>query len=322
MEKESDPKLAHQKDAAFMLPIPPRSLGFALLALVAACHVRATPGDVARDNAAQEAGLRAIPKIDVHAHYRTDTPELVPTLAAWNVRAVLVNVTGGDRQIAEKWRDFRALQAAHPDRFFLVTTFDPFRFNEPDFVASTITQLRADIAAGAKGVKVWKDIGMELKDDRGMFVQIDHPRFQPIWDFLAEQHIPVMAHIGEPLAAWQPLNEASPHFGYYTNNPQYHAYSRPEIPRHEEIIAARDRWVARNPRLTIVAMHLASLEYDVDEVGKRLDAYPNLYVETAARINDLAMQPNGLISLNPVVPPVCFDQRQQLLNALLGPHNL
>jgi hypothetical protein len=69
----------------------------------------------------------------------------------------------------------------------------------------------------------------------------------------------------------KPLDEASPHFWYYTNNPQYHAYSHPEIPRHEEIIAARDRWVARNPRLTIVAMHLASLEYDVDEVGKRLD---------------------------------------------------
>jgi predicted TIM-barrel fold metal-dependent hydrolase len=39
-------------------------------------------------------------------------------------------------------------------------------------------------------------------------------------------------------------------------------------------------------------MHLASLEYDVDEVAKRLDAYPNLSVETAARINDLAMQPS------------------------------
>ena len=284
--------MPHQKDAVFMLPILPRSLGFALLLVVAACSVRAAKGDVARANAAQDTGLRAIPKIDVHAHYRTDNPELIAALAEWNVRAVLVNVTGSDRNIAEKWRDFRALQAAHPDRFFLVTTFDPFRFNQPDFVASTIAQLRADIAAGAKGVKVWKDIGMELKDDRGMYVQIDHPRFQPIWDFLAEQHIPVMAHIGEPLAAWQPLNDASPHFWYYTNNPQYHAYAHPEIPRHEVIIAARDRWIARNPKLTIVAMHLASLEYDVDEVGKRLDAYPNLYVETAARINDLAMQPS------------------------------
>jgi predicted TIM-barrel fold metal-dependent hydrolase len=238
------------------------------------------------------ADVRALPKVDVHAHYRTDHPDLVAALEAWNARAVLVNVTGGDRQIAQKWRDFQALRAAHPDRFFLVTTFDPFRFDEPDFVPRVIAQLRADIAAGAKGVKVWKDIGMELKDAEGRHVQIDHPRFQPIWDFLAEQRVPVLAHIAEPLAAWRPLDESSPHFWYYSNNPRYHAYAHPEIPRHEAIIAARDRWLARNPRLVVIAMHLASLEHDVGEVARRLDAYPNLYVETAARINDLATQPS------------------------------
>jgi predicted TIM-barrel fold metal-dependent hydrolase len=258
------------------------------LLLLGACAHQARPG-VARD-------LRAIPKIDVHAHYRTDHPDLVPALEAWNARAVLVNVTGGDHtQIDAKWRDFQALRAAHPDRFFLVATFDPFRVDAPDFAPTVIAQLRSAIAAGAKGVKVWKDIGMEVRDATGRYVQIDDPRFQPIWDFLAEQRVPVLAHIAEPLAAWRPLSEESPHFWYYSNNPQYHAFKHPEIPRHEEIIAARDRWLARNPKLTVIGMHLASLEYDVDEVAKRLDAYPNLYVETAARINDLAMQPSAKV---------------------------
>ena len=262
-----------------------------LLVSLGACTRSAAPSA----SLAPGTDLRAIPKIDVHAHYRTDAPDLVPTLAAWNARAVLVNVTGAERKIDEKWRDMSALRAAHPDRFFQVATFDPFAIDEPDFAARVIERLRAHIAAGAKGVKVWKDIGMEVKDANGRYVQIDDPRFQPIWNFLAAQHIPVMAHIGEPLAAWRPLSDSSPHFWYYSNNPQYHAYSHPEIPRHEEIIAARDRWLARNPRLTVVAMHLASLEYDVAEVAKRLDAYPNLYVETAARINDLAMQPSGKV---------------------------
>jgi predicted TIM-barrel fold metal-dependent hydrolase len=239
--------------------------------------------------------IRAIPKIDVHAHYRTDNPELVSALEAWNARAVLVDVTGADRRIDEKWRDFLALRAAHPGRFYLVATFDPFRLEEPDFIPSTIARLREQIAAGAKGVKVWKDIGMDLKDAQGRYVQIDDPRFQPIWEFLVEQRIPVLAHIAEPLAAWQPLDSLNPHFWYYSNNPRYHAFKHPEIPRHETIIAARDRWLARNPRLTVIAMHLASVEHDVNEVAKRLDAYPNLYVETAARINDLAMQPSEAV---------------------------
>jgi predicted TIM-barrel fold metal-dependent hydrolase len=252
-------------------------------------------GSRARGFGSERVDIRALPKIDVHAHYRTDNPELLAALEAWHARAVLVTVTGADRKIDEKWRDHLALRAAHPERFFLVATFDPFRIDEPDFAATTIGRLRAQIAAGAKGVKVWKDIGMDVKDAQGRYVQIDDPRFQPIWDFLAEQHIPVMAHLAEPLAAWQPLNAESPHFWYYSNNPRYHAYQHPEIPRHETIIAARDRWLARNPRLTVIGMHLGSLEHDVREVAKRLDAYPNFYVETAARINDLAMQPSEAV---------------------------
>src|SRR3954470_21133742 len=100
-----------------------RPTSLALLLSLAACSSRVA----SRESLAPSSDLHAIPKIDVHAHYRTDAPDLVPSLAAWNARAVLVNVTGGDRQIDAKWRDFRALRAAHPDRFFLVATFDPFR---------------------------------------------------------------------------------------------------------------------------------------------------------------------------------------------------
>lgn len=263
------------------------------LALAACAPVSSASSGPAVD--APIADLRSIPKIDLHAHYRTPHPDLVPTLDAWNMRAVLVNVTGSTGQHAQKWRDMRALHAAYPDRFALVTTFDPFRFNEPDFVPRVIEQLRADIAAGARAVKVWKDIGMEVKDGQGRHVQIDHPKFQPIWDFLVEQRIPVLAHIAEPQAAWLPLDQNDPHFWYYSNYPQYHAYQHPEMPRWETIIAARDRWVARNPKLIIIGAHMGSLERDVGEVAKRLDAYPNFHVETAARINDLAMQPSDRV---------------------------
>jgi predicted TIM-barrel fold metal-dependent hydrolase len=238
-----------------------------------------------------EVDIRSIPKVDLHAHYRTAHPELVPALEEWSMRAVLVNVTS-DGEHEQKWSDMRALQAAHPERFVLVTTFDPFRFNEPSFAAGVIERLRADLAEGARAVKVWKNVGLELKDERGGYVQIDHPRFQPIWDFLAGEGVPVLAHIAEPQAAWLPLDEDDPHFWYYSNHPEYHAFQHPEMPRWEVIIAARDRWLARNPNLVVIGAHLGSLERDVAEVAKRLDAYPNFHVETAARMNDLAMQPS------------------------------
>jgi predicted TIM-barrel fold metal-dependent hydrolase len=237
------------------------------------------------------AEIRAIPKIDVHSHYESDDTALVATLASWKLRSVLVNVLT-DGRLVEKGENMLRLAGAHPERFAFVTTFDPAPVDDPQFAARTIERLRSEIARGAKGVKVWKTIGMEIKDAQGRYVQIDDARYQPIWDFLAAQRIPVLAHIGEPQAAWLPLDPNDPHYGYYSTHPEYHAYVHPEIPRWEAIIAARDRWVARNPNLVIIAAHMASLERDVDEVAKRLDRYPNLYVETAARINDLVMQPS------------------------------
>jgi predicted TIM-barrel fold metal-dependent hydrolase len=270
--------------------MPRLSVAAPLVLLLAGCAPGAgapTPGG----SPLSMAEVRAIPKIDVHSHYEHDDTALVPTLESWNLRSVLVNVLSDDR-LEEKGENMRRVEAAHAGRFFLITTFDPTPIDDPRFAARTIERLRGEIARGAKGVKVWKTIGMEVKDAGGNYVQIDDPRFQPIWDFLAGQGIPVLAHIGEPRAAWLPLDTNDPHYGYYSTHPQYHAYVHPEVPRWETIIAARDRWVARNPRLVVIAAHLASLERDVDAVAQRLDAYPNLYVETAARFNDLAMQPS------------------------------
>ena len=253
------------------------------LVLLAAC---ARP----RDTLVPISDIRAIPKIDMHAHYTGEPEKLIPVLEAWNMRAVLIGVMSDTADHPRRWAGMRELHRQHPGRFYLGASFNPFYFNNPDFAEKAIATLQTEIDRGARIVKVWKNIGMGVKDREGNYVQIDHPRFQPIWDFLVQRGIPVIAHIAEPIDAWEPLDPASPHFSYYSGHPEYHAYVHPEIPRHETIIAARDRWIARNPRLVIVGAHIGSLERNVDDVARRLDAYPNFHVETAARINNLGMQ--------------------------------
>jgi predicted TIM-barrel fold metal-dependent hydrolase len=205
------------------------------------------------------------------------------------MRAIVVEVFTDPAR--ERWESMVEHQAMHPERLLLCTSFDASRIEEPDFAETTIAQLRTDLARGAVMVKVWKNVGLVYKDSQGNFIQIDDPRFQPVWDFLTEEGIPVLAHIGEPKAAWLPLDEKNPHYDYYANHPQYHAYNDPTMPRWETIIEARDAWLARNPDLTVIGAHLGSMAYDVDEVAKRLDAYPHFYVETAERFGDMAIQP-------------------------------
>ena len=152
-----------------------------------------------------------------------------------------------------------------------------------------------DFEAGAVACKIWKNFGMEVKDRNGEFIMPDHAMLDPIYDHLASTGRPLLAHIAEPLACWLPLDEASPHYGYYSNNPEWHMFNKPDFPSHQRLIAARDNVLAKHPTLHFIGAHLGSLEFDVDEVAARLDRYPNFAVDISARLGDLVIQNSGKV---------------------------
>jgi predicted TIM-barrel fold metal-dependent hydrolase len=161
-------------------------------------------------------------------------------------------------------------------------SFSLHGFDQPDYVKRTIAKLEDDFERrNAVGVKVWKDLGMMLKDAQGRYVFVD---------YLADRDAVVTMHLGDPKAAWLPLDPKSPHYRYYSNHPEFHWYGRTDVPSHDEIIAHRDALVARYPYVRFVCCHLASLEHDVDEVGAFLQRYPNACVDTAARHTDFTLQ--------------------------------
>lgn len=208
------------------------------------------------------------------------------------MQAVLVDVAKADSTgIDRSWDAYVENSKSNPESFWLCSSLIGVGIDDPDFAKDNIGRLQREIDSGARMVKVWKNFGLVTKDNSGKFIQIDDPRLQPIWDFLKEKEIPVMAHIGEPVQAWRPLDDPmNPHYGYYTEHPEYHAYKFPEIPSYETIIASRDRWIAKNPDLKILCAHFGSMSHDVDMIAERLDKFPNMYVESAARFGDLAGQ--------------------------------
>lgn len=257
-----------------------------LLLLVGACG----EGQSQEEEATGEMSQDQIQKIDFHTHFYYPRDYQVPMLEEWNMQAMIVNVFSGENPSQESWDASLNHHNQHPDRYLLCTSFDASNIGDPNFAENVIEELKRDIADGADMVKVWKNVGMVYQDEDGDYIQVDDPRLEPIWEFLAEQDIPVLSHIGEPRAAWQPLDEESPHYTYYSNHPQYHFYPDPEIPSWEEIMKHRDNWIEENPELTIIGAHMGSMAYDVDEVAQRLDAYSNFYVEPAERFGDLAIQ--------------------------------
>jgi predicted TIM-barrel fold metal-dependent hydrolase len=140
-------------------------------------------------------------------------------------------------------------------------------------------------------VKIWKNIGMELKTPDGRYVMPDDPAFAPIYREIAAENKTLVAHVAEPSSCWEPPNPDSPDYDYYKENPEWYMYLHPDHPRKEVILAARDHLLAENPKLRVVGAHLGSMETDVDEIAKRFDRYPNFAVDTAARMEYLMLAP-------------------------------
>lgn len=234
-------------------------------------------------------------KIDAHLHYYGDHADNIAFLEQLDLKLLNICVS---QDTAGAWRKmadvYDQLHTEFPERYAWVTSFDLPDFSD-DYVDRVIEGLTRDFDAGAIACKVWKNIGMEVKTPDGEFMMVDDPLFDPIWEFLTKEDRTLLMHIGEPLACWQPLSKDSPHDSYYRRNPQWHMYNKPEYPSHGTIMAARDRMVEKNPELRIVGAHLASLEYDVAEMAKRFDRFPNFAVDSSARIKDLAYQASDTV---------------------------
>jgi predicted TIM-barrel fold metal-dependent hydrolase len=219
--------------------------------------------------AVPSAGLAAPPpafeeilKIDVHSHIFEDVPEVVEMMDRCRVRIVNVCVRGTDMERLRRAEAMAEQQQAKYGRrrFPFASTFDLTRRDDPDYVEQVKRWLDASFEKGALMVKIWKEVGMEIKDRQGRFILPDDPLFDPIYAFLTERHKPLLAHLAEPLEAWLPLDPQGVHYGYYSKNPEWHLYGRAGFPSHAEIVASRDRILERHPRLTVIGAHLGSLE--------------------------------------------------------------
>jgi predicted TIM-barrel fold metal-dependent hydrolase len=177
----------------------------------------------------------------------------------------------------------------------LCTSFDPFQFSSPDFPASAIRGLNEDFAKGAIAVKIWKNIGMELKDKNGRYVLPDDPKFEPIYQDIQKHNRTLIAHLAEPDEAWQRPDPNGLDYSYYKRHTFWYMYEKPDAPTKHEILDARDHLLAENPNLRVVGAHLGSLEDDLDGLAQRLDRYPNFAVDTAARVVHLAVMPSDRV---------------------------
>jgi predicted TIM-barrel fold metal-dependent hydrolase len=277
----------------------PRSVSLLTCAMAIAVSCAARTASAASPSVGKASEVQALKAfaalhpIDAHVHVFKTDPAFQGMLERLSVKLlnilVMDNTLPYRKQLQPQIDDALTLMRSSRGHIALCTTFDPYLFNSPSFSADAIKQIDRDFAAGAVAVKIWKNIGMEIKDRSGKFITADDPRFDPIYRDIAQHGKTLLSHQAEPDVAWGPPDPADPSWSYYQENPQWYVGNKPGFPSKQMILEARDHVLANNPNLRMVGVHLGSMERDLDNLARHLEKYPKFAIDTAARMDYLML---------------------------------
>lgn len=234
-----------------------------------------------------------VDKVDTHVHLNSEDPVLAELAREDKFLLLTISVDVPSYVTIEEQQRLALHQIKqNPGYVKYLTAFTLHNLDSPAWSEHTIAQLKQSFEKGALGIKLWKNIGMEYRNSDSTFIMVDDPRLDSVINFIIKEDKTVMAHIGEPKNCWLPLEEMTVNNdrNYFREHPKYHMYLHPEYPSYEDQIEARDRFLEKHRDMRFVGAHLGSLEWNVDELAKRLDNFPNMAVDMAARIPHLQHQ--------------------------------
>ncbi len=189
------------------------------------------------------------PVVDIHSHQPTPiTPEqfdkVVQGMDANNLR-VLINLSGGYGDRLRQGLDAIA-KSPHKDRMVLFANVNFEGVGTPGWSQKAAAQLEGDIKAGARGLKIFKDLGLRIRKADGSRLKVDDPDLDPVWDVCGRLGVPVLIHTAEPQEFFEPIdvkNERWLELALFNDR----RYPAGEFPRFEELLAERDRMFRKHP---------------------------------------------------------------------------
>jgi len=157
----------------------------------------------------------------------------------------------------------------------------------PDWAAG---RLRAQKAAGAQGLKIWKPFGLHVKDQHGQLVKVDDARLSPIWETAGELGLPVLIHVADPVAFFDPIDKTNERWEELGEHPDW-AFTSPPFPPFMQIMNGLKNLVTRHASTVFIGAHVGCYGENLGWVGQMLDECPNYFIDISARLGELGRQP-------------------------------
>lgn len=239
------------------------------------------------------------PVIDAHNHLAApfgggwDHKPLSELLDLLDAAGIIhyVDLDGGwGEEILESHLDY--FKNAAPDRFQIFGGVDWSKWQTmgnsfPEWAAQ---RLRAQKERGAQGLKIWKPLGLHVKDQNGSLVDVDDERLVPIWETAGELRLPVLIHVADPVAFFDPVDETNERWEEIGEHPDW-AFTSPPFPPFIQILNGLKNVVKRHRNTRFIGAHVGCYAENLAWVGRMLDECPNYCIDISARLGELGRQP-------------------------------
>ncbi len=243
------------------------------------------------------------PFIDVHNHQysmqdgKPVLDKLIQDMNALNM-GIMVNLSGRgfgsdyDKQTEVLVKNINGAKTYYPSRFAVFTNIDFSRINDPDFTKNAVKILEEDVRIrGAKGLKIFKNLGFNVRNADGSLVSVDDPRIDPIWAKAGELGIPVLIHTADPAPFWDPLNRFNERWLELKTHPGRKKDADKGDYSWEQLIEQQHRVFKKHSKTIFINAHMGWYPNDLAKLDSLLSAMPNMYVEIGAVIAELGRQP-------------------------------
>ncbi len=229
----------------------------------------------------------SVPAIDYHNHLDSLDPREVLTIMDECGIERIVNITmqTGDEALAV----LRRFHSAAPGRFNTIGWMDWSGIEQPDFFRKSVDRLERLVEHGACGLKMWKDLGLTVRDASGQLLRIDDERLAPVFEKAAELRIPVMFHTADPDAFFVPIDPYNERFEELAAHPEWSFYGAER--GKQELLDQRNHVFARHPGVTFIAAHMGESAECLGRAAEMLETYPNVSIDMSARVAELGRQP-------------------------------
>ena len=231
------------------------------------------------------------PFIDIHNHQpnmeRMDLAVLLKQMDSLNM-TVMVNLTGkGGTALKQMMEN---INRSNKKRFIVFTNINFNGLGDAGWIKKTLAQLEQDVANGAKGLKIFKELGMFYKDTDGKRIPVNDPRLDPVWDKCGELGIPVLIHSAAPQSLWEPADEKNERWLEMTTQ-KGRMYTNDNPAPWQTIIDEQHQMFKKHPKTTFINAHFGWYANDLNKLSALLEEIPNMYIEFGAVIAELGRQP-------------------------------